>query len=571
MPAKIAAVLDSADRDPASSPAGWPTPASVLFLGRHVGFPVALEGALKLKELAYIHAEGFAAGELKHGPIALIEPGQPVFVIVPARASADSLHDKVVSNIQEIRARGARDHRHRRGGRRGGAAVRRRRHPHPAGPDRCSSRCWPSCRCRSSPASSPRPRASTSTSRATWPSPSRSSEPQASARDRRHRRRRRRHRAVRAGRWTRTPGLLERLFTAEETTNGCRPRLPLRSLAARFAAKEALIKALGDSTGMRWHDMRVVSDELRQPLVRRVRCHGRHPGAPRRHRAAPVDEPRRRPRHRLRHRRGTGAGHGAASRDRAAAARSARRPRRDRPQRADAASGHRHRPLHGRREGERVRPRRRRIGARRRWPAAPTGSACSTSPRRSSCAPPASANPSSPGCTRQKPDFTAAVAAGIDIGVSSSRAGARTGRLACGRRAIQDADQGRHRAQPQRRGPRGLGAPVRRGADYERRGVLTVTGIFSHLANAGAQADAAQLDAFHRALSLAEAAGLHPPLIHLAATAGALERTRGPVRPGAHRARHLRAAAVRGRPDSRIRARSVAAAGAGTERRPSSR
>jgi glutamine---fructose-6-phosphate transaminase (isomerizing) len=81
---------------------------SVLFLGRHVGYPIALEGALKLKELAYIHAEGFAAGELKHGPIALIEPGQIVFVIVPSPRGEDSLHKKVVSNIQEIRARGAR-------------------------------------------------------------------------------------------------------------------------------------------------------------------------------------------------------------------------------------------------------------------------------------------------------------------------------------------------------------------------------------------------------------------------------------------------------------------------------
>jgi glutamine---fructose-6-phosphate transaminase (isomerizing) len=80
----------------------------VLFLGRHVGFPVALEGALKLKELAYIHAEGFAAGELKHGPIALIEDGLPVFVVVPSPRGRDSLHGKVVSNIQEIRARGAR-------------------------------------------------------------------------------------------------------------------------------------------------------------------------------------------------------------------------------------------------------------------------------------------------------------------------------------------------------------------------------------------------------------------------------------------------------------------------------
>ena len=80
---------------------------SVLFLGRHAGYPVALEGALKLKELAYIHAEGFAAGELKHGPIALIEDGLPVFCIVPPQGR-DHLHDKMVSAIQEIRARGAR-------------------------------------------------------------------------------------------------------------------------------------------------------------------------------------------------------------------------------------------------------------------------------------------------------------------------------------------------------------------------------------------------------------------------------------------------------------------------------
>jgi glucosamine--fructose-6-phosphate aminotransferase (isomerizing) len=80
---------------------------AVLFLGRHVGYPVALEGALKLKELAYMHAEGFPAGELKHGPIALIEEGLPVVVVVPPR-SRKVLHDKIVSNIQEIRARGAR-------------------------------------------------------------------------------------------------------------------------------------------------------------------------------------------------------------------------------------------------------------------------------------------------------------------------------------------------------------------------------------------------------------------------------------------------------------------------------
>ncbi|GAX52293.1 glutamine--fructose-6-phosphate transaminase (isomerizing) [Streptomyces olivochromogenes] len=81
---------------------------TVLFLGRHVGYPVALEGALKLKELAYMHAEGFAAGELKHGPIALIEDDLPVVVVVPSPRGRSVLYDKIVSNIQEIRARGAR-------------------------------------------------------------------------------------------------------------------------------------------------------------------------------------------------------------------------------------------------------------------------------------------------------------------------------------------------------------------------------------------------------------------------------------------------------------------------------
>jgi glutamine---fructose-6-phosphate transaminase (isomerizing) len=107
IPAKLETVLGDLDRVREIARFMADT-RSVLFLGRHVGFPVAMEGALKLKELAYIHAEGFAAGELKHGPIALIEPGQPVFVIVPSPSSEHGLHGKVVSNIQEIRARGAR-------------------------------------------------------------------------------------------------------------------------------------------------------------------------------------------------------------------------------------------------------------------------------------------------------------------------------------------------------------------------------------------------------------------------------------------------------------------------------
>lgn len=106
MPAHIQTVLDKSEqvyglaRDHVES-------RSVLFLGRHAGYPVALEGALKLKEIAYLHAEGFAAGELKHGPIALVEEGLPILCIVPPRGR-DQLHDKMISGIQEVRARGAR-------------------------------------------------------------------------------------------------------------------------------------------------------------------------------------------------------------------------------------------------------------------------------------------------------------------------------------------------------------------------------------------------------------------------------------------------------------------------------
>ena len=106
MPAHISTVLDAAEsiyelaREHVDA-------RSVLFLGRHAGYPVALEGALKLKELAYIHAEGFAAGELKHGPIALVNAGLPVLCVVPP-VGRDQLRDKMISGIQEVRARGAR-------------------------------------------------------------------------------------------------------------------------------------------------------------------------------------------------------------------------------------------------------------------------------------------------------------------------------------------------------------------------------------------------------------------------------------------------------------------------------
>ena len=106
MPELVARVI--ADVAPVAALANRFAQAStILFLGRHVGYPVALEGALKLKELAYMHAEGFAAGELKHGPIALIEDDLPVIVVMPSPKSAPMLHSKLLSNIREIQTRGA--------------------------------------------------------------------------------------------------------------------------------------------------------------------------------------------------------------------------------------------------------------------------------------------------------------------------------------------------------------------------------------------------------------------------------------------------------------------------------
>jgi glutamine---fructose-6-phosphate transaminase (isomerizing) len=74
-----------------------------MFIGRHAGLPIAMEGALKLKEISYLHAEAFPAGEMKHGPIALIEPGSLVVALAPA----GHVFAKMVSNIQEVKARGA--------------------------------------------------------------------------------------------------------------------------------------------------------------------------------------------------------------------------------------------------------------------------------------------------------------------------------------------------------------------------------------------------------------------------------------------------------------------------------
>ncbi|WEV71953.1 glutamine--fructose-6-phosphate transaminase (isomerizing) [Bifidobacterium sp. ESL0790] len=107
MPEKIQWVLDNQADTIQAAAKRLVDARSFLFLGRYVGYPVAMEGALKLKEIAYTFTEGFAAGELKHGPIALVEEGEPVVVIVPSARGRNVLHDKVISGIEEVKARGA--------------------------------------------------------------------------------------------------------------------------------------------------------------------------------------------------------------------------------------------------------------------------------------------------------------------------------------------------------------------------------------------------------------------------------------------------------------------------------
>ena len=107
MPRKIQWILDTQTETVHDAAAQMVDAKSFLFLGRHVGYPVAMEGALKLKEIAYTFTEGFAAGELKHGPIALVDEGEPVVFIVPPARGRNVLHAKVISGIEEVKARGA--------------------------------------------------------------------------------------------------------------------------------------------------------------------------------------------------------------------------------------------------------------------------------------------------------------------------------------------------------------------------------------------------------------------------------------------------------------------------------
>ena len=286
MPGHVQRILDNCDQLYALAEE-LQDAKSVLFLGRHAGFPIALEGALKLKELAYIHAEGFAAGELKHGPIALIEPGLPVFCVVPPQGR-DQLHDKMVSAIQEIRARGAR-------------TIVLAEEDDPDIEEfadtlirlpRVSTLLQPvagrrtpaAVRLRAGDPSRPRRR------------------PAAQPRQVRHGRVDSAVAIVGVGidvvdiarfedALRRTPGLAARLFTPGEIDK------PPASLAARFAAKEALAKALGAPGDLAWHDAEVVSDPSGRPLFDDLRHRGRPLRRARRGPRPPLALPRRR--HRL--------------------------------------------------------------------------------------------------------------------------------------------------------------------------------------------------------------------------------------------------------------------------------
>ncbi len=142
------------------------TARDFLYLGRGNQYPIALEGALKLKEISYIHAEGYPAGEMKHGPIALIDEQLPVVIIAPR----NDTFEKVVSNMEEVQRPGRQGHRRHHGGRFVGADGQGRRGPGGARdrrrPDAGSHLPSP---CSFSPTTSPCSRERTSTSRGTWP------------------------------------------------------------------------------------------------------------------------------------------------------------------------------------------------------------------------------------------------------------------------------------------------------------------------------------------------------------------------------------------------------------------
>ena len=281
---------------------------AVLFLGRHVGYPVALEGALKLKELAYMHAEGFAAGELKHGPIALIEEGLPVVVDHPVAGHRPAA--ALQAAVQHPGDPGPRraHHRHRRGGRRDRRAVRRLPGRAAAGAEAVPAAGRPPCRCRSWPPRSPGPRLRHR--QAAQPGQVRHGRVDAGA-DRRCRRDARgsgrkgcrgRHRrgrggAVRRRRWPARPALAGRLFDRARSrspppgTRAGRRRWPPGSRSRRRSPRRSACRPGWTGTTARWSPRTPAGRELRVSDTRR-----RRGGRPGHHRLADLGLARRRDR-----------------------------------------------------------------------------------------------------------------------------------------------------------------------------------------------------------------------------------------------------------------------------------
>ena len=157
--------LDCHDAGASASPRSTATCNNFLYLGRQYLFPVALEGALKLKEISYIHAEGYPAAEMKHGPIALVDEQTPSVFLMPRGA----VYDKVMSNLEEIKARGGPVIAVAMRGRRGGGRPGRRRDLRARRAGLSCSRWWRWCRCNCWPIMRHCCAAATWTSRATWP------------------------------------------------------------------------------------------------------------------------------------------------------------------------------------------------------------------------------------------------------------------------------------------------------------------------------------------------------------------------------------------------------------------
>ena len=164
-PSHVEQALEAQRRRRAGSPAKYCHCNNFLYLGRQFNFPTALEGALKLKEISYIHAEGYPAAEMKHGPIALVDEHTPSVFIVPQGV----VYDKVMSNLEEIKARGGPVIAIAAEGDTHVGRTGRRRDLRPARRRVLCSRSSRSSRCNCSPITSPSSAAATSTSRGTWP------------------------------------------------------------------------------------------------------------------------------------------------------------------------------------------------------------------------------------------------------------------------------------------------------------------------------------------------------------------------------------------------------------------